>query len=71
MFESLNKMVEIKDNKLYTLDPFVYIDFVNENSLTEIAVQKIRNYTDLGVSILYINNDFRTVFFNSRLLEIS
>jgi len=28
MFELLNKMVEIHDDKLYTIDPYAYIDFV-------------------------------------------
>lgn len=28
MFKLLNKMVEIKNNCLYTLDPYAYIDFI-------------------------------------------
>lgn len=33
MFESLDKMVKIQNNVLYTLDPFAYTYFVKNNDI--------------------------------------
>lgn len=33
MFESLNKMVEIHDDMVYTIDPYAYTDFVKNEDL--------------------------------------
>lgn len=35
MFESLNKMVEIRNDTLYTLDPFAYTDFLKNEYIIE------------------------------------
>lgn len=34
MFESLDKMVKIHNNKLYTLDPFAYTYFIEDGETT-------------------------------------
>ncbi|VVC34376.1 Hypothetical protein CINCED_3A021644 [Cinara cedri] len=34
MFKLLNKMIQIKDNKLYTVDPFAYINFTDDYDCT-------------------------------------
>lgn len=36
MFESLDKMVKIKNDKLYTLDPFAYTDFIEDEDTLNI-----------------------------------
>lgn len=33
MFESLNKMVKIQNNVLYTLDPYAYTYFIKNNDI--------------------------------------
>lgn len=51
MFESLNKMVEIRNNILYTIDPFAYTDFlenkddihINKESLPILGVRIKKN----------------------------
>lgn len=49
MFESLNKMVEIRNNKLYTIDPFAYIQCteIEEN----LKNNKTKNIPALSVCI--------------------
>lgn len=41
MFESLNKMVKIENNKLFTIDPFAYTYFINNDDIMNFNKRKV------------------------------
>jgi len=63
MFESLDKMVEIENNELFTLDPFAYTKLIkNKNHIDNYELNSV--ILPVCIEIVCSFNPFNKIHFN-------